>query len=373
MRAAVDVTPLLGARTGIGELVAGLVNALGERDDVEVVPVALTWRGRSQAGAAHRPIPARLVQSVWSRYDLLPIERWTGPVDVVHGTNYVVGPPSRDRTRLRHDRSVTPRIVTVHDLATLKTPELCHPATLVFPTLVERAVRSGAFVQTDTASVAGEVVEWLHISTDRVRAIHPGVPSLPTGEPTNLDLRVLDGPFVLSLGTEDPRKGLQRIASAVSAIRRVHPHMRWVHAGGSGWGTEALNEALSRLSIDDRAAVVRLGRVTDSQRAWLLRHADVFLYPSIDEGFGFPPLEALSVGTPVIAHHLPVLQEVLGGFDTNKVVLMDTSDADQLSATVLQAVEQQHFGDALMKDITSRYSWSRMAARQVDWYRDVQQ
>jgi glycosyltransferase involved in cell wall biosynthesis len=360
MRVAVDVTPLLGTRTGIGELVSGLVTALNDRDDVEVVPVALTWRGRQYAGAQHRPIPARLIQHLWARSDRLPMSRWTGSVDVVHGTNYVVGPPS-------HRQSQAPRIVTVHDLATVKTPHLCHPDTLVFPRLVRRAVESGAFVQTDSHAVANEVVDWLHIDSSRVRAIQPGIPALPTGDFSGLDPRLATHPFVLTIGTEDPRKGLTRVADVMSALHRARPELLWVHAGGTGWGTNELNSALQGLNVADRAAVVRLGRVSDDQRAWLLRHAEVFLYPSIDEGFGFPPLEALSVGTPVVAHDLPVFHEILGN---TPAALVDTSDPELFVQSILAGPTIGAVADAIHS--VSSYSWTEMASAQVSWYRDVQ-
>jgi glycosyltransferase involved in cell wall biosynthesis len=364
MRAAVDVTPLLGARTGIGELVAGLIGALNDRDDVQVVPVALTWRGRGEAGAGHRPIPARLVQRLWSRHDVLPISRWVSPVDVVHGTNYVVGPPSHGRSS--HGRSAAPRIVTVHDLATVKTPELCHADTLVFPQLIRRAVASGAFVQTDSQTTADEVIDWLKIDPNRVRAIYPGVPTLGAGRSTGLDPRVHSQPFLLSLGTEDPRKGLHRLVAVLPELLRTRPDLLWVHAGGNGWGTDQLNAAISQLTTQQRSAVVRLGRVTNDQRAWLLRNAEVFVYPSINEGFGFPPLEALSVQTPVIAHQLPVLAEVLG---STNAVLVDAGNPKLLLNAILAQPGRRPVTD---KNFTvGDFSWSQMAARQVQWYRDV--
>ncbi len=356
MRAAVDVTPLIGARTGIGEFVDGLVAALQQRHDIEVVPVAFSWRGRGEAGVAHLPIPARAVQRLWTHTNLFPVQRWVGQVDVVHGTNYVVGPPAR-----------APRIVTVHDLATVKTPELCHRNTLVFPTLVRRAVNSGAFVQTDTQTVADEVTDWLGVEPARVRVVYPGVPSIGHGTPDGLDPRVINNPFVLTVGTEDPRKGLVRVARALTEMRSAVPGLHWVHAGGSGWGTEQLTDALSALRQSDRAAVVRLGRVTNDQRAWLLRHATVFLYPSVDEGFGFPPLEALSVGTPVVAQQLPVLQEVLGRLHDQSVHLVETEEPSTLTAAVMRAMSDSHRAEAI-----TMYSWAQMAADQVQWYRDVQ-
>ncbi len=366
IRVAVDVTPLLGVRTGIGELVAGLVEGLHRRSDVEVVPVALTWKGRKQAGVSHRPIPARLIQKVWAQTNLFPLTNWAGSVDVVHGTNYVVGPA---------DKSRVPRIVTVHDLAVVKTPALCDPATLVFPRLVQRAVASGAMVQTDSESTAAEVQDWLQISADRVRAVLPGVSPIPAGSSEGLDPRVQAVPFLLTLGTEEPRKGLPRMAAAFARIRELRPDLVWVHAGKTGWGSESFPESIRQITPEHRASVIRLGRVTNDQRAWLLRNAETFVYPSIDEGFGFPPLEALSVGTRVVVADLAVLRETLG----DQAVFVKTNDVESL-ATAAAGFSSggnnklQYEIDVLRENRINHaqlFSWDAMAVAQVQWYRDV--
>jgi glycosyltransferase involved in cell wall biosynthesis len=360
MRVALDVTPLIGPRTGIGEFVSGLAAELARRPDVTVVPVAMTWRGRQQAGAQHQPIPARLVQQLWLRTERAPITSWLGSVDVVHGTNYVVGP---------RDRRGTPRIVTVHDLATVKTPHLCDAPTLVFPQLVQRAVATGAMVQTDSDAVACDVREWLGIGTDRVKRIHPGVPPLGEPVPEGLDHRLAGRPFVLSVGTEDPRKGLTVLAAAFGAIRREIPELQWVHAGAAGWGTEALVASLAGLDGGDLRAVHRVGRVTPAQRSWLLRHTQVLAYPSMDEGFGFPPLEALSVGTPVVATDVGSLPEVLG----NMATIVPPSDPDKLAAAVIGALNAASPPGLQAARIAraQHFSFVRMADEQIQWYRTL--
>src|SRR5262245_47107696 len=123
LRLALDGTPLLGVRTGIGQTVASLVDALAEADRVDLVVYAITLRGGgspaamlpSGARAAARAIPARAVRACWEHADLPRVESWTGPVDVVHGTNFV-GPPAR-----------CPVLVSVHDLTFLTNPALSAP------------------------------------------------------------------------------------------------------------------------------------------------------------------------------------------------------------------------------------------------------
>ena len=138
LRVAVDGTPLLGIRTGVGHTTAALLDALAGREELELVVYAITLRGRAQlanmvpAGvrAATQPIPARFVRTLWQHAPTPRIERWTGPVDVVHATNFV-GPPAR-----------APVVVTVHDLTFARRPDLVDKRALAFRPLIRRATRS---------------------------------------------------------------------------------------------------------------------------------------------------------------------------------------------------------------------------------------
>src|SRR5947209_3258652 len=142
LRVALDATPLLGTRTGVGAFTAGTLEALSEHTSLELLAFALTWRGRGDLDVVlplgvkrvQRPMAARPLRFAWRHVDAPSIERWTGRVDVVHGTNFVV-PPARRAAR----------VVTVHDLTPLRYPELCTRDTLAYPDLLRRAVRRGAW------------------------------------------------------------------------------------------------------------------------------------------------------------------------------------------------------------------------------------
>ena len=178
VRVAIDVTPTLGQRSGIGHFVSELVEGIGRAEadggrPIELVPYAVTFRGRGSATTRQRgPMPARPLRAFWTRADTPPIEWWTGTVDVVHGTNFVV-PPARRAAAL----------VSVHDLTPVRFPELCTPDTLQYPGLIRRAVARGAHVHTDSQFVADEVCDWLNIDTDRVHAIAPGIPGVVATTP----------------------------------------------------------------------------------------------------------------------------------------------------------------------------------------------
>lgn len=311
MRIALDSTPLYGARTGIGVFCVELLDGLAGAPGVEPVAFAVTLRGHGRLDgfvppgvhAASRPMAARPLRRMWTRLDWPPIEWWTGPVDVVHGTNYVV-PPARRAAE----------VVTVHDLGPIRFPELGNADTRVYPTLVERAIRRGAWVHALSDFVACEIVEHFGADPERVMPVHLGFNGVGATGPgrdaaAGCALAGADR-YVLALGTVEPRKNLPALVRAFDRLAGGDPDVRLVLAGPDGHGAADLARAVEAIGHRDR--VVRLGWVTDDDRAALLRGATVFAYPSRYEGFGLPPLEAQSVGTAVVTTDAGALPEVAG-------------------------------------------------------------
>ncbi len=361
IRVAIDVTPLLGARTGIGRLVAGLVDGLEARPDVEVARFAMTARARRLAAPKQRfPLPARAARAVWERIEWPTIEPWAGRVDVVHGTNYVV-PPSR-----------VARLVSVHDLTAIRFPEMCTPDVRRMPVLLKRSLRRGAHVHTDSHFVADEVHAELGVERARIHTIAPGVPiaheSLATARrhPHPFDGR----PFALALGTVEPRKDLPMLVAAFAETASQLPDLTLVIAGADGWGSEALGAAIAGLPSAIRARIIRETNVDDDRRSALLVHASFVVYPSLYEGFGFPPLEAMAARTPVIATSAGSLPEVLG----NGAEFVDVGDIAALFDAMIRVASDGRRRSELVENGQRRvdqYQWPITAEKFVALYRDL--
>jgi glycosyltransferase involved in cell wall biosynthesis len=363
MRIAVDATALLNPPTGIGVFTARVLDGLVDRPDVIPVAYAASWRGRHRLHDAvppsvetsDRPLPARPVRALWQHVDGPPIDWWTGRVDVVHGPNFVV-PPSRSGAE----------VVTVHDLTTVHHPELCHRDTLAFPTLVQRAIDRGALVHTVSDFVADEVRQHFRVDPGAVITVHNGIDP-PEGAPTGPPPTGSD-PYVLALGTVEPRKDLPTLVQAFDRIADDRPGLQLVVAGADGWGIEPFEAALG--AARHRSRIQRLGRVDDDDRRALLSGARVLAYPSRYEGFGLPPLEAMAAGTPVVATRAGALPEVLG----DAAVLVDVGDVDGLADGLSRVIGDE----ALRADLTdrgqarvARYDWSRCVDGLVDIYRQA--
>ena len=361
LRVAVDATSLLGVRTGVSRVTSGLLGELARRPEVTVSAYAVTWRGRERLGAAvprsvraaPRPFPARLTRWSWPRLRWPSVEGWTGPVDVVHATNYVA-PPAR-----------VPVLVSVHDLGFVRFPELCTGDVARYPRLVQVAIDRGAAVHTDSAFVASEVREHYGLPEDRVVHVAPGLDETTGGDARRG--RALAGceRYVLAVGTVEPRKNLPVLVAAFDALAREEPDVWLVVAGPDGWGVAEFTEAVDRAR--HRHRIRRIGWLEDAARGDLLAGAAVLAYPSRYEGFGFPPLEAMQAGIPVVASTAGSLPEVLG----DAAVLVHPADVDGLAAALTRVVGDEALAADLVRRGRARadgYRWDRAAEAFVATY-----
>ncbi|HWF15950.1 MAG TPA: glycosyltransferase family 1 protein [Acidimicrobiales bacterium] len=345
--------------------------ALSLRPGVEVHAFAVSWRRRSLlqgqlpagVGSRQRAMPARPLQALWARSDHPPVEWFIGRADVVHGTNFVV-PPMRRATA----------VVSVHDLTPLHHPELCNAATLAYPGLIRRALARGAWVHADSGFVAGEVIEAFGADPARVRVVNPGVPALPdlsdaeTADAVRRLLPAGTGPYCLAVGTAEPRKDLPGLVRAFGDVATQHPDVSLVLAGPPGWGEEALEAAIA--ASPARARIVRTGWVEDADLAALLRRATVLAFPSLYEGFGFPPLQAMEAQVPVVATRAGSLPEVLG----DGARLVDTGDRDGLAAALDECLADEAVRRGLVAAGTAwvaRFSWDSCGEGLESLYRDA--
>lgn len=351
MKIAVDVTALHDARTGVGVVTAELLQRLVERDDVDVVAYSVSWRGRGRltelvpdgTSVATGPMAAQPLRQAWRRSDKPPIEWWTGPVDVVFGPNFVV-PPARHAAR----------VALVHDLTAWRFPELCTDDTRQYPALVGRAVAAGAHLITPSRAVAREAVSELGVAPERVHPVH-WAPMAVTGGDAQAGRKKAGGDrYLLSLGTIEPRKDHALLVRAFDEVASTDPELRLVVAGPDGWGADRYRAAVDTARHKQR--IVRLGYVDDQVRSDLLAGAVAFAYPSVYEGFGLPPLEAMAAGVPVVATDTGALPEVLG----DAAILVPAGDVEALAAALRQVADDSAARNSMVdrgRQHAASFSW----------------
>jgi glycosyltransferase involved in cell wall biosynthesis len=322
----VDVAPLVLDNAGTARYVNGLLGGLEGRSDVDVR--RLTWGGHGRLTAAVRDV-------AWYPA-LLPVQ--ARRLDVLHCTTF--------RAPLR---ATVPVVVTVHDLAVVRHPELftawtrAYARTLLLPVLraADRVLAVSEFTKREVEQLAG-------VRADRISVAYNAAskevftPDGPTGV----------GDYVLAVGTLEPRKNLPRL---IEATGRLGLELRI--AGAAGWG-----------SVDVDAAHVRwLGRPDDEELATLLRGARCLAYPSLYEGFGIPVLEAMLCGTPVVTSRDSAMEEVAGG----AAELVDPRDVASIADGIERALGRRDDLRAAGIARATRFSWDATAAAATAAYREV--
>jgi glycosyltransferase involved in cell wall biosynthesis len=365
----IDATPLLGRPTGVGQFCFGALSGLSAIPHLDVSAFAVSWRRRRGIEARvpegvstrQRAMPARPLHAAWRRAPWPPVEWFIGPHDVVHGTNYVVPPTAR-----------AARVVSVYDLSVVLYPELCEPATLEFPALIRRAVAEGAWVHTTSRFVADEVIAQFAVDPERIRVVYPGIPILDPGpEPDRgAPPRLPEGcaRYVMAIGTVEPRKDYPLLVAAFGAVAAAHPEVALVIVGADGWGAERVAAAVEASPARDR--ILRPGYLDDRDLAATLAGASLLAYPSLYEGFGFPPLEAMAAGVPVVATAAGAVPEVVG----DGALVVAPGDGDGLAGAISRVLD----GGADIEDLVERgrrrsrqFSWDACAEGLVDLYGDA--
>ncbi len=366
---AIDVTPLLGARTGIGAAVAEIITALRALEaGPDLVPYTLSTRARLHRDAVPPdtrfvPIPARILLRSWVRAETPRIDRWLRPASILHATNYLT-PPSR-----------LPTLISVYDCSFIRYPELCSPEVRAFDPIIRRAVARGATLHTGSEFVADEIEEFYGMglrAAGRLVVIPLGVPALGDRAemPSDVERALGGAPFIVAIGTLEPRKNFAHLIGAFGLVAQHHPDVRIVIAGHDGPGRPEIDSAIARLAEGARRRVVLAGPVSDAGRRALLEQATLLAYPSIYEGFGFPVLEAMTVGLPVVAARAGSIPEVAGDAallvePTNEQVLADEMERiltnDDIRAELV----------ARGRDRVHVFSWDQTARALASCYRRI--
>lgn len=257
-----------------------------------------------------------------------------------------------------------PAVVTVHDLAFLRFPDRFRPAKRRYLTMLTRAsVRRAAHVLTVSEWTRSEVIALLHVPPEKVTATPNGRDERlgPLAPETVAAFRRAQGlpeQFLLFLGTLEPRKNLTTLLRAYAQVYR-DLQMPLVVAGGKGWLYEPIFQLVEQLGLG--AHVRFAGFVPGEELGLWYNAATAFVYPSLYEGFGLPPLEAMQCGTPVVTSNVASLPEVVDG----AAMTVDPANVDALAAALLEVAGDPDLRDELRRRGLRRaqqFSWEDTAA-----------
>lgn len=315
MRIGINAMLLSRCESGVENTIAGLLRALASRTDTThrytvylpahpAVPVAVAadW----QAVYVHTPVLRRLCRIVWEQL-LLPRRLATDGVDVLLAPAYLA--PLRARV---------PVVLTVHDLIALDHPQWCTRANVAnYRLLLPPSIRKATRILVPSQSTRRDLAARFPACADKCRVVHFGVdPALTPTRDDEARARVrqrygLPESYILFLGRHEPKKNLPHLVRAFEELRRTtRQSPALVLAGARGWGETELDRVIARSPCRD--VIVRPGFIEPADLPALYGGASLFVFPSLYEGFGIPPLEAMACDIPVIVSASGALPENVG-------------------------------------------------------------
>ncbi len=374
MRIGLDGFPLLTPRTGVGHYTFELARALarlGPADAFELVapgpfPSSVIEDIRRNCPDNLRAVNAEanwIGRRRWWTVGL-PLYLKRASLDLFHGTNYEVPLWNRRRS-----------VLTIHDLSILLHPDT-HPAELARRARRRLPVmaRSASMIITPTESVKREVSERLKVDPEKIVV----TPEAPRRDFQRMDLEKvaetkqrlgLEDEFILFVGTVEPRKNLLTLVRAFDQIlRQTSRRPQLVVVGAEGWLMDELFAFIKESSISDRLLLT--GYLDDDDLRALYSSCRVFVYPSIYEGFGLPPLEAMACGAPVIASNIATFRETLG----SAAQLFEPNDVEGLARSIVEILGDEDRRRTLSRsglEQAAKFSWERTAQLTFEVYREV--
>jgi len=347
MKVAYDVGVPIERPTGVGRYIAELGHALVELG-VELRPYRVSFRGRPVDGVAHWRIPAKVAHLSWRTTNRPAISHLVGETALVHGTNFVL--PALGESK---------GVLTIHDLSFDTQSGFGGNRRLAI--MVPWSIEHSAAIVVPSGAVAAEVAARFGYPIDRIFVTPEGVnPSFFDAKPLSdaeLGALGISRPFAIAVGTLQPRKNIFRL---LDAWRRVATQL-------AGWTLALVGQQGEGPRIPDSPGVVTTGWVDDRNLHGLLASAEFFCYPSLYEGFGLPPLEAMAAGTPALVGDYPAALEVVGDL----ALVVDGMNPDEIAEKILQLAQDDLLRRRLAeagRTHAASFTWTRTARATMDAY-----
>ena len=368
MRVAINALLLVGKFSGVEKSILALLRhvAHGAEGDEFVALVGRDFDERllDEAAVAIERLPvtsrSRLARIVYEEW-FLP--RRLGSCDVFHAPGYVAP---------RH--LPCPLVVTIYDLIAITHPELARRSNAIHYRLrLPRSARAAARVIVPTEFVAGQVVERLGVERERVRVVPLGVDSRfrPPSQEFRSEVRArhhLARPFILFVGNVEPKKNLETLIRAFAHLRSDGLPHELVVVGKRGWKCRRVFALPGQLGVGE--AVRFLGYVAEDDLPGLYGASELFVFPSLVEGFGLPPLEAMACGVPVVTSDAAALVETTG----EAALHVPATDPDALAEAMRRALTDHALRERLRAagfERAAQFTWPRVAEATRAIYREA--
>ncbi|MCA9887846.1 MAG: glycosyltransferase family 4 protein [Anaerolineae bacterium] len=373
----IDYTPAYEQGAGIGRLIRELTHALAHVDSSTEYKLFV-------AGANKKPLPPlpgpnfsfrstritpQWLARIWQRAHLpIPVEVFTGQHDLYHATDFVL-PPTLPSTKT---------ILTVHDLSFVKVPETASPSLKRYlDEVAPRSLKRADYIIADSIATKDDSADVYGIGPDKISVVYGAI------QP---DFRHIDDaatvqfirdkyglgsrPYLLAVGTVQPRKNYSRIIQALAILRSEGHDIQFVIAGGKGWLQDEMYATMDATKMSDYVKLI--GYADDADLPVLYSQAACVVFPTLYEGFGFPILEGMACGTPVVTSNVSSLPEVAA----DAAIIVDPYDVDAIADGIRRSLMDGALRDRLIEagyQRASEFTWQKSAESLWQVYQHVLQ
>ncbi len=380
MRIGVDYTPAYEQGGGIGRYVRELMRALSQLDDSPLVDVELRL---FVSGVRAKPLPSipsanwlwcgtrwapRDLARLWHRARApLPVEFFTGRLDLYHATDFVL-PPTRANTAT---------LLTVHDLSFVRVPDAASPSLRTYlNAVVPRSVHRADRILADSQATKDDLVVLYGVPAGKVTVLLSGVDVrfVPANESVKMTTRSKYGiarrPYLFSIGTVQPRKNYGRLAQALRLLIDRGFDLDLVIAGGKGWLEDPIYDTIRDSGVQDHVHFI--GFAGENDLPALYSGAEALVFPSLYEGFGLPILEAMACHTPVVTSTVSSMPEVAD----DAALCVDPYSVEAIADAVQRILDDSALRQTLVtrgRERAAAFTWERAARQLAQVYADLLQ
>jgi glycosyltransferase involved in cell wall biosynthesis len=370
IRVGINASKYFGINTGVGRYTSNLCNTISKCKDGNDYYFYLPgrnstcWNDKIEVQLEEQGIflQNNTLRILWEQI-LLPIKINKDMLDLFHYTDHAMSLVQR-----RH-----PVVITVHDIAYIRFPDLLNKTRQVYKKyILSLSVKRADVIIADSHSTKLDIIEFFKVDEKKIKVIHLGVESRfrPINNVERYRTRNnLPSKMILNIGTLEPRKNVVTLVKAFKRLQeRGHKDYVLTIAGEKGWLYEKIFEEIESSGMEKSIRI--LGVVRDEDLPLLYNCADLFVYPSLYEGFGLPPLEAMACGVPIITSNTSSLPEVVG----NAGIMVDPNDIESLSDEMYRVLEDEELKHRMSRDGLKRskmFTWEKMVKEVLETYKAV--
>ena len=358
----VELQPCLGKRSGIGTYIYEITKRLSNDPSLKIQGNVFNFCRKHDNREIYEDLGCPILENSRIPYSVFRLSQYTVPIlysrifartDVNLFFNYIIPEGVEGKV-----------CVAIHDMSYLRFPDTLKKRNFLRLNYgIQRTVQQADRILTISEFSKKEITELLHISEDRISVIPCAAPMKRNGDSFSIlaEKYGITKPYFLFVSTIEPRKNIVRLIRAFELVRKEsNLSCQLVLAGGEGWNNDMIYKEVEKLTAKDD--IIFTGYIADGEKTSLYENAECLVFPSLYEGFGIPPLEAMQYGCPVVCSSSASLPEIAG----SAALFVDPYSVDSIAEGMIRLLSDHCLKTNLVKkgfEQVKKYSWDQSAEK----------